>query len=165
MDLVTKCVVATVSGIVIGVIIELCYQKFKKKKREEPLEVITYDEIMRGRAQEEDEGEPIPPSKEEKETYADILNQYSSDDIEIISPDSFGDMYENTVSCSYYDDGILSDENDEMYSTFDVIKYFGGVDISKHFGEYEDDSVHIRNHPLKTDFEILREGCRWDDNH
>lgn len=73
----------------------------------------------------------------------------------VISPDEFGsrddDGYEK-ISLTYYADKILTDDNNEVINTPDTIV---GNESLKHFGEYEDDSVFVRNDHLKADFEIL----------
>lgn len=71
----------------------------------------------------------------------------------VISPDEFGEMddYEE-VSLVYYSDGVLADENDIVVTD---IEEKVGSDFYEHFGEYEDDSVFIRNDERKTDYEIL----------
>lgn len=71
----------------------------------------------------------------------------------VISPDEFGedDEYE-TISLCYYADGVLTDDNDEPIENVDEIV---GVESLTRFGEYEDDSVFVRNKRLKTDYEIL----------
>ena len=71
----------------------------------------------------------------------------------VISPDEFGEFedYEK-ISLIYYNDGVLTDENNEIV---DDINEIVGEDSLKHFGEYEEDSVFVRNDKLKCDYEIL----------
>lgn len=71
----------------------------------------------------------------------------------VISPDEFGDQsnYE-IVSLTYYADGVLTDDCDEVIEDVDDLV---GKDSLNHFGEYEDDSVFVRNEKYKTDYEIL----------
>lgn len=79
----------------------------------------------------------------------------------VITPDEFGELddYDN-VSLTYYADGVLTDEYDEpMEDVDDVV----GNDFASHFGEYEDDSVFIRNDRLRIDYEILRDERRYSD--
>lgn len=38
-----------------------------------------------------------------------------------------------------------------------------GEDFAEHFGEYEDDSVFIRNDRLRCDYEILRDNRSFSD--
>ena len=73
----------------------------------------------------------------------------------VIPPDQFGEMddYE-TISLNYYADGVLADDMDDEIEADDV-EMLVGRDSLKHFGEYEMDSVFVRNDALKTDYEIL----------
>ena len=49
-------------------------------------------------------------------------------------------------------DGVLADENDEV---IEDVEDAVGIDSLNHFGEYEDDSVFVRNDARKCDYEIL----------
>lgn len=71
----------------------------------------------------------------------------------VITPEEFGDLddYE-TISLTYYADQILADDNDVIV---DDIEDVVGFDSLNSFGEYEDDSVFVRNDRLKCDYEIL----------
>lgn len=71
----------------------------------------------------------------------------------VISPDEFGEVdgYEN-ISLTYYSDGVLADDNYEVIENVDEIV---GSESLNHFGEYEEDSVFVRNDTLKCDYEIL----------
>ena len=75
----------------------------------------------------------------------------------IIAPEDFGeaDGYE-TISLTYYSDGTITDDDDNpVENPEDSI---GSPErIVQHFGEYEDDSVFVRNDKLKCDYEILRD--------
>ena len=73
----------------------------------------------------------------------------------VISPADFDtlDDYE-AYSLTYYEDGVLTDEQDNPVEDIDAMI---GRDSLNHFGEYEDDSVHVRNDALQCDFEILRD--------
>ena len=51
-----------------------------------------------------------------------------------------------------YADGVLADENDEV---IEDVEDAVGIDSLNHFGEYEDDSVFVRNDARKCDYEIL----------
>lgn len=71
----------------------------------------------------------------------------------VISPSEFGEL-ENYEQCTltFYADGVLTDSNDEEVD--DVDSLIGRESLS-HFGEYEDDSVFVRNDTTKMDYEIL----------
>lgn len=105
----------------------------------------------------------------EEDEYTDILsrNGYVEDEITeekkevkhmdkpyIISPDEFGEFedYETVTLYHYADDGVLTDDCDEPV---DDVEATVGEDYAEHFGEYEDDSVFVRNDAMKSDFEIL----------
>lgn len=74
----------------------------------------------------------------------------------VISPEEFGEVGYNEVSLTYYADGVLTDEHDKEISE-DGIERLIGKESLKHFGEYEDDSVFVRNDKLHTDYEILKD--------
>lgn len=84
---------------------------------------------------------PQPPEHEVEAPY-------------VISPDEFGEMDGYTkISLSYFDDGILSDENGVIIDEPEDIV----GDALNHFGEYEEDSVFVRSDPKRCDYEILRD--------
>lgn len=79
----------------------------------------------------------------------------------VISPDEFGEFYDYTqISLTFFSDHILTDEN---YEVVDDIDELVGVESLNHFGEYEDDSVFVRNDRLKVDYEILLDQRRYSD--
>lgn len=78
----------------------------------------------------------------------------------VISPEEFGerDDYE-TISLTWYADGVLADENDDILE--DAERMIG--DALEHFGEYEDDSVFVRCDERKCDYEILLDQRKYSD--
>ena len=71
----------------------------------------------------------------------------------VIPPEQCGDNEEHEqISLTYYADGVLADENDEV---IEDVEDAVGIDSLNHFGEYEDDSVFVRNDARKCDYEIL----------
>ena len=71
----------------------------------------------------------------------------------VIPPEQFGDNEDyDQISLTYYADQVLADENDEMIE--DVEETIGFESLT-HFGEYEDDSVFVRNDDKKCDYEVL----------
>lgn len=79
-----------------------------------------------------------------------------------ISPDDYGENdYYDQISLVYYDgDGVLADDEDEV---MEDIEGTVGEDFAEHFGEYEDDSVFIRNDHLRCDYEILKDNRSFSD--
>lgn len=100
----------------------------------------------------------------EREEYARITSIYNTEKggvktmakrPYVISPDDFGELDDyNRISLTYYADGTLEDEDREVIDDVDDLI---GADSLMHFGEYEDDSVFVRNEYLRTDFEILKD--------
>lgn len=132
---------------------------------------------------EEESADSIDYDKEptEEDIVNDIISSegYTSDNTEkpqkggpgpmetdrpyIITPEEFGELEDEgyeTVVLSYYTDGILADDSHFIVEDVDSVV---GKDFADHFGEYEDDSVHVRNDRLKTDYEILLEARAYKD--
>ena len=110
------------------------------------------------------------PSSEEIEKYDEILNKngYKKGSSEetgnygkpyYISPEEFAedDEYE-VISLRYYADDVLTDEVDDVIYDWENTV---GEDFPDHFGEYEEDSVFVKNDRLKCYYEILRD----EDNY
>lgn len=78
-------------------------------------------------------------------------------DHEVIDPNYFGE-YEDygKIFLTYYSDGVLADSDDEILEEADIENCIG-LDYVDHFGEFEEDSVHIRNDRLKCYYEILED--------
>lgn len=73
----------------------------------------------------------------------------------VIPPENFGELEDyEMISLIYFADGILTDEN---YDPIDDEEETVGVNWSEHFGEYEDDSVYLRNDERRSDYEILKD--------
>lgn len=121
-----------------------------------------------------------PSTKPSLAEYAKRLNSegytdYSATNIEqkggsampdehhIIPPDEYGDEADySLVELRYYPDGILTDSWGNVISD-DEAEDMIGLDSLNHFGEYEEDSVHVRNDRLKVDYEILAELRNYSD--
>lgn len=110
----------------------------------------------------------IDVTEEEKLEVVDLDEYESFDEFEeegegegcddgprVISPAEFAvvDDYD-AVSLVYYRDGILADDWGNIIKNADEIV---GSDFASHFGQYEDDTVYVRNSELKTDYEINRD--------
>ncbi len=90
--------------------------------------------------------------KEEHPTY---------DTIYTIPPEEYGENKEyETRSLTYYADGVLADDDDEIIEDVDDVV---GEGTLNRFGEYEDDSVHVRNENMKCDYEILMSLKNYSD--
>lgn len=93
-------------------------------------------------------------NKKEEEDMAEENN------IEVIPPEDFGEYGFKCESLTYYKDRVLTFDNDEKITN---IEKYVGPDALNTFGEYEDDSVFVRNHGMKTDFEILLDSRRYSE--
>lgn len=86
--------------------------------------------------------------------YSENMNKNSiSEKPYVITPVQFGDHEEyDLITLTYYSNGVLTDENDEVIEDVDEVV---GTDSLTHFGEYEDDSVFVRNDIRRCDYEVL----------
>lgn len=94
---------------------------------------------------------PVPKTLSER----DISRPY------VISPHEWSNLEDgmdeeyDTITFRYYDDGVVCNESNEPLTDMEVEDLIGKASLST-FGDYEDDCVYVRNHKLKTDFEILK---------
>ena len=98
----------------------------------------------------------IKTAGEVKEEHLEKEAEEPKKDIDIytINPNDFGEFDDyGHIFLTYYSDGILAEGEDILDD--DEIENCVGLDFEDYFGEYEDDSVHIRNDRLKCDYEIL----------
>lgn len=76
----------------------------------------------------------------------------------VIPPEEFGELedegYTNVTLMFCSDQIVIDDNNDILENVNDVI----GFESLNHFGEYENDSVYVRNDKLRCDYEILLDG-------
>lgn len=159
---------AAVSSVVTWRILKTKYEKIAQEEIDSVKEMFA----RRNAENEEDEIELLSDRSSKRENdikeYADKLqdmgysNYTKAGDNEevaetkrpyVISPDEFGEIEEyDTIGLNYYADGVLADEMDEIVEDVDSIV---GIDSLTRFGEYEDDTVFVRNDDLKADYEIL----------
>ena len=70
----------------------------------------------------------------------------------VIPPEDFGDQGYDTLSLTLYADGVLVDDQENIIEDADAILGEGSLE---RFGEFEDDSLHVRDDKAKVDYEIL----------
>lgn len=74
---------------------------------------------------------------------------------EVIAPEETWEQDYPMITLTYYEgDGVLADERDRIIGNVDEMV---GEDFASHFGEYEDDTVYIKNPNFKSYYEILRD--------
>ena len=177
------CVLAFSTGAAVGAVVSW---KLLKKK----YELIAQEEIdsvkeMYSTSEKKDddifevEGVTEESPKSDEEVYESILESegytnYSNVKTEkggsgfmdkekpyVIPPSEYGEFEEyDTETLTYYADGILTDDQDEI---IDDIEGIVGEESLETFGQYENDAVHVRNDALKTDYEILLDIRNFSD--
>lgn len=75
----------------------------------------------------------------------------------VIKPEEFDIGDYEVITLRYYDDDVVTVDNTGRVLTEDEIEECVGLDSLTHFGEYEEDSVFVRNDDLRIDYEILRD--------
>lgn len=119
------------------------------------------------------ETKPTPEfTEQERIDYANIANTYTNNNEKgvptpvkrpyVISPDEFDENGYQTVSLTYYADGVVEDDFYDVWDD-DQIEEKIGRDSLNHFGEYEEDSVFVRNDDEETDYEILRDSRNYSE--
>ena len=105
------------------------------KKFEEKPDISTYMGVLRNRA------------------YIPEETEMAGNKPYVISPDEFGEFEDyDTISLTYYADHVLVDDGGDKIEDMDDVV---GMESLTRFGEYEEDSVFVRNDRLKCDYEIL----------
>ena len=99
----------------------------------------------------------------EREIYSSVLKaagyaeEEEDEDMDkpyVISPEEFGEEGYVEISLTYHADGIVTNDRNKIIKNVDELI---GVGSLEHFGEYEEDSVFVRNDRLKIDYEILKD--------
>ena len=70
----------------------------------------------------------------------------------VITPNEFDEIGHKTQSLIYWADKIVTDDDGNVIDDYETRI---GDDALNHFGEYEEDSVYVRNDEEETDYEIL----------
>ena len=159
-------------GFAWGVVVGSLYTYFSVKDKFADISQKEIDEVKAFYKEKEKKDAPEEPKEEKKENEAknekkDYVNfvkrtgytNYSdmsseSGDIQVIKPSEYGeDPDYDTISFTHYADGVLVDDAGQIVPVDEYIDMIGNY--TEHFGEYEDDSVYIRNYKRQTDYEIL----------
>lgn len=157
---------ASIVSAVTWIFLKKKYEKIAQEEIESVKEVYAK---LKGEPEEVTETETTPVfTEEERDAYAALVSGYTQEPVEpavdkpfVISPDEFGEYEDyDQISLTYYADAFLTDENDCL---IEDVEGTIGFESLTHFGEYEDDSVFVRNDRLKCDFEILLDQRRYED--
>lgn len=96
-------------------------------------------------------------SGEEKKEAKDVEKPY------MITVDDYAELDNyNTESLYYFEDGVLTDESENI---IDDVEDIVGEEALAKFDEEEVDSVYVRNDARKTDYEILRDMGNYYDKY
>ena len=84
-----------------------------------------------------------------------------NDDPYVIDPSEFGEEpgYD-TMTLTYFADGVLVDDADDVIEEADVVV---GLENLKVFEEFGATAVYVRNDIYRTDYEILRDDWNYSD--
>lgn len=86
-----------------------------------------------------------------------ISDSYNmSEEPYLITPESLGEDGYRVETLTYYSDGVLCDNFDNIIEGDELVDMIG-VNSLNSFGVYEDDSVFVRNERHTCDYEILRD--------
>lgn len=102
--------------------------------------------------------------------YSDLTKPYQAEEggsdsmdkpyILVIPPDEFGEDEDyDTESLILYTDGVLADDQGNKIEDINDLVGESSLDC---FGEYEDDSVFVRNEKYKTEYEIVKDYRPYD---
>ena len=129
--------------------------KNKEEESEEVYEVFTDGVLKEAEKICEENGYTNYSNTKKEEEEMDIDAPY------VITPEEFGELddYE-TETLTYYKDKVLADDWDNKIENVDDLV---GEESLTHFGEYEEDSVYVRNDTTKTDYEILLDERNFSD--
>ena len=156
------------AGVVIGTLaasryFKEKYEKISKEEIESVKEVYKKKEEQFKTVSKEVEVVKSVDKDTKANGYNDIVSKYNKggntmrDEIGpyVISPEEFDTLDDwETISLTYYQDGVVTDDAGEPMSDEEIESAIGFESL-EHFGEYEEDSVFVRNDERRTDYEIL----------
>lgn len=189
MNTKVACAIAFVAGAAVGVaaswrVLDTKYKKLADKEIASVKELFYFKPVENNEEPDESEEEKFEQSpeedftEEEKKEYTNIASSYTNyatksvveeePNVEItdsepyvISPVELGDCDYDVIDLIYYEgDNTLTDEEDEI---IDDVGDLIGWESLEHFGEYEDDSVCVRNDVRKVDYEVLLDVRKYSE--
>ena len=132
-------------------------KKYEKKAQED------IDSVKRACARKY-EAKQEPTIKKAEQLAEELGYVGKTDRPYVIAPSEFGqiDEYEQ-IDLIYYRDGILADDNNDRMKDEEIERVIG-KDSLTHFGEYEEDSVYVRNDRMKCDYAIILDQRRYSES-
>ena len=95
-----------------------------------------------------------------KADYTSTDSEYN--DPYVIEPEEFGEDGYDTCTLTYYTDGVVVDDIDEIVDREDLDEYIGEKTLDV-FDEYGASSVLVRNELFRIDYEIVKDNCKYSD--
>ena len=130
-------------------------REYWKKKEEETIKTRG---VMKSEEEDEEELPNTPNKGYDDEEKEDVEEMYKP---EVVAPEETWEKDYPTISLTYYEgDQTLTDDQDKIITN---VAELVGEDFASHFGEYEDDSVFIRNDKIGVYYEILRDYGSYSD--
>ena len=161
------------AGLAIGAVAGACVIKNKvlADAKEEIEEVREYYRSKKEVKEEQPEVEHVTEEKEYKDIVSNngYVNYNKPEKIQmpavadpyIIDPSEFGEeVGYDTETLTYFADGVLVDDVDDVIEEPDLVVGLNNLDIFKEFGA---SSIYIRNDMYKTDYEVLRDDWNYSD--
>lgn len=185
-----KSVIIFLAGCATGAVAAAMYlkPKYEQIAQEEidsiKAEYADKDESKEATEEEEDEEQSSVKSTSSLEEYKNIVDssnyvnyndittpktkktkkstsKRNNDHIFYIDPDEMGDELDyDCIELVYYADGTLADICDVPV---DDINFTVGADFVNHFGEFEQDVVHVKNEKTHAYYEITKDGRGFDE--
>lgn len=158
-------------GAVVGSVATWKYLKTKYEQlAQEEIESVR-EVYERHTAELEKQSSESESEKDEiMKAYQDIIDGYveverpgpvkSTKKPEVISPEELGEIDYEVCSLTYYADNVLAYDDGEVIENVEEVV---GEDALNCFGQFEDDSVHVRNHSRRVDYEILARVDKYSD--
>lgn len=138
------------------------------KQKVEPLQIGSKDKkdyenmiAYHRYATPSDEDEVIEEPDNGVEIHEIERDDFDRGDCYIIPPNEVGALCDyDLVTLTYYADGVLTDEMDEIV---DGVGSRSSKEFVNHFGEFEEDTVYVRDNVLKCDYEIARDIRKYSE--
>lgn len=142
--------------------------QYLKKKYDE----LLTEQVEEAKAEMAEEAER--EAEAERKEYVNLCSDYNPDTTEleseeetvrkpyVITPEELGDVdhFDTTTLYYYAQDDILANLQGEVVED---VEDTVGLDFAEHYGEYEDDSVCIRNEKHMCDYEVLKVSQKYSD--
>lgn len=160
---------AAVGSLVTWKFVKTKYEKIAEEEIQAMREYYFEDESVAAPETEEDTLVDVKEEKPDIMTWAEKYRNrlkglgYDENDkevievpdyISVITPGEFSEDDDYKIeTLTYYEDGYVTDDRGNIIDDVDSLI---GLESLEHFGEYEEDSVFVRNDSTKTNYEILK---------